>query len=128
MAKINFSFRPGTGDTEKFFKGVKSLNLRPIFVKWGERGVSALAAATPRNTGETANSWRYNIERPGHKWVLTFLNDEVLAGGVLLAVILQYGHLSRSGSFVEGTDYINPAMKPIFDGLQSDIYEELSKL
>lgn len=127
MAKINFEITPKSGDTEHFFKQAKRSFIAPLFKSYGGKGVSALAAATPRDTGKTASSWRYEITHDRNRWELTFLNDEVV-GHTVIAIILQYGHLTRSGSFVEGVDYINPAIQPIFNGLQAEIEGELNAL
>jgi hypothetical protein len=128
MAKINFSITPKEGATEQFFKRAKWNFILPLFMKYGDLGVMALAEATPKDTGETANSWRYQIKHDKYKWELIFLNDEIVGHNTVLAIILQYGHLSRSGSFVEGRDYINPAIQPIFDNIQSDFEKELNAL
>lgn len=130
MAKINFVLSPKEGETEKFFKRATNLKIaRPLFEKWGKLGVSALANATPHDSGETANSWRYKVEKNRNVLELTFSNTNMIANGfVCMAIILQYGHLTKSGSFVEGIDFINPAIQPIFDGLQSDIIKELDAI
>lgn len=121
-----FKFDKKNGVTEKFFEFYKGKrDITSIFQKWGEKGVKALSAATPVSTGETASSWSYEIEKEGEKIILYFLND-VVVGQVALAALLQTGHLSKSGSFVAGIDYINPALEPIVEGLQNDIYKELS--
>lgn len=122
-----FSFYPRTGPTEKFFRAALGFTPRPILEKWGKRGVDALRAATPIDTGETADLWRYEIKHEGKTWDLSFYNDHIV-DRVVIAVVLQYGHLSRGGTFVSGIDYINPAMRPIFDGIRSDLDRELSKL
>lgn len=124
MAIANFELFPKKGATEEWFNTVKIFNPRELFDKWGRLGVIALATATPRDTGTTAGSWRYEIKNTKGNWSLSFVNDNVV-DHVVIAIILQYGHLTRSGSFLKGTDYINPAIQPIFEGLQNDLEKEL---
>lgn len=123
-----FTFTPWTGLTEEFFKRSKTINrnLRKIFHKWGPLGVEALSNATPVDTGETATSWFYNVNIVDSKIELVFSND-VIVGNTTLAYLLEVGHMSRSGTFVPGHNYINPAIEPIFEGLQKDVNEELKK-
>ena len=94
---------------------------------YGRKGVEALSAATPKGeTGTTAESWYYKIERSPGSTKLIFCNSNVPEGGsVNVAILLQYGHAMRNGVFMQGTDYINPAMKPIFENISSWIVEEV---
>lgn len=89
--------------------------------------MTALAAATPVLTGKVASSWRYEIVDQNGNMTLTWLNDDIV-DNVVIAVIIQYGHGTRGGTFVPGIDYINPAMKPIFQGIKKDLDKELKKL
>ncbi|MBQ0142254.1 MAG: HK97 gp10 family phage protein [Prevotellaceae bacterium] len=102
-----------------------SISLKDL-EKYGARGVHALSGATPVDTGETANSWRYEINRSKDRAVITFLNDNI-NDGVPIAIILQYGHLTKNGSWVEGRDYINPAIQPVFDDMVDDLWKEATK-
>lgn len=97
-----------------------------ILDKYGRQGVSALQAATPKDTGKTAESWSYKINRENGKVSLTFHNTNVNQG-VLIAVILQYGHATGNGGYVEGIDYINPALKPIFEKIAEEAWKEVRK-
>lgn len=124
MANVNFKLLPKKGSTEEWFDMVSKFNPKKLFNKWGKLGVDALSAATPRDTGTTAGSWRYEIKNAKGNWSLSFVNDNVV-DHVVIAIILQYGHLTRSGFFLKGTDYINPAIQPIFEGLQNDLEKEL---
>jgi len=94
---------------------------------YGRKGVNALSAATPKGeSGETAESWYYKIERGYGRTKLIFCNSNVPEDcSVSVAILLQYGHATRSGVYVEGVDYINPAMRPIFDEISSWIVEEV---
>lgn len=94
--------------------------------KYGQEGVEALANATPKDTGKTASSWSYQIVRKNGNVSLQWLNSNV-NDGVLIAILIQYGHAFQNGVYVEGTDFINPAMRPIFDNISDEIRKELSK-
>ena len=95
--------------------------------KYGRQGVAALASATPIDSGETAESWYYEIENNKESATITFYNSNV-QNGVPIAIILQYGHGTRNGGWVEGRDYINPAIQPIFDQIVDDAWREVNKV
>ena len=95
--------------------------------KYGRQGVAALASATPIDSGETAESWYYEIENNKESATITFYNSNI-QNGVPIAIILQYGHGTRNGGWVEGRDYINPALQPIFDQIVDDAWREVNKL
>ena len=95
--------------------------------KYGREGVAALASATPVDSGLTASSWYYTIEHKNGSSSINFHNSNI-QNGVPIAVILQYGHGTRNGGWVEGRDYINPAIKPIFDRIANDAWREVTKL
>lgn len=95
--------------------------------KYGKEGVTALASATPVDTGLTANSWNYKIEQTKNSVSITFYNTNI-QNGVPIAIILQYGHGTRNGGWVQGRDYINPAIQPIFDKIAENAWKEVTKL
>ena len=95
--------------------------------QYGREGVAALASATPKNSGITASSWYYEIKHGNESVSITFHNSNI-NDGVPIAVILQYGHGTRNGGWVEGVDYINPAIKPIFDEIANNAWKEVTKL
>lgn len=95
--------------------------------RYGREGVAALESATPRDTGETAASWYYTITRKDNKVTISFNNSNV-PEGVQIAIILQYGHATRDGGWVEGYDYINPAVQPVFDKIAKKAWAEVTKL
>lgn len=95
--------------------------------KYGREGVAALASATPVDTGLTASSWRYEIQHGNDSVSIAFYNDNI-QNGVPIAIILQYGHGTRNGGYVQGRDYINPAIKPIFDKITEDAWKEVTRL
>lgn len=95
--------------------------------KYGNKGVAALASATPVDTGLTANSWYYEIERKRGQASITFYNSNVHRG-ICIAIILQYGHGTGNGGWVAGRDYINPAIQPIFDEIADNAWKEVTRL
>ena len=95
--------------------------------KYGREGIAALASATPVDSGLTASSWYYQIENKNGRATLSFFNSNI-QNGVPIAVILQYGHGTKNGGWVEGRDYINPAIQPIFDKIADDAWKEVTKL
>ena len=95
--------------------------------KYGREGVATLASATPVDSGLTASSWYYTIEHKNGSSSINFHNSNI-QNGVPIAVILQYGHGTRNGGWVEGRDYINPAIQPIFDRIANDAWREVTKL
>lgn len=91
--------------------------------KYGRMGVEALKNATPKDSGETANSWYYKIERTKNSVSINFYNSNVI-NGCNIAIILQYGHGTKAGHCVDGIDYINPALEPIFNQIANDAWKE----
>jgi hypothetical protein len=110
--------------TFKFLEKVKKLNTKQILEKYAKVGVTALASATPVDSGLTANSWTYEIKVSGESAIINWVNTNVNKG-VNIAVILQYGHGTGTGGYVQGIDYINPAMKPIFDRIAEEAWMEV---
>ena len=95
---------------------------------YGKRGVEALSSATPSDTGETSESWNYKIVRERFSVKIVWTNSKTIGDeNVPLAVLLQYGHADKSGAWVEGLDYINPALRPIFEEIASKIWKEASE-
>lgn len=94
--------------------------------KYGQEGVLALSSATPVDTGLTASSWYYKIENSNGSATITFCNSNI-QNGVPIAIILQYGHATRNGGWVQGRDYINPAIRPIFDKIADNAWKEVVK-
>ena len=112
--------------TSRFLKHVSAGKLDGILDRYGQKGVAALAEATPKRTGTTADSWNYKITKTPGQIVITWSNTNIV-DGVPIAVILQYGHGTRNGGYVEGVDYINPAIKPIFDEIAHAAWEEVRR-
>ena len=109
--------------TEKFMKNARTKKLMSILKQYGEEGVAALMVATPLDTGRTASSWRYEIKVENNCICLVFHNDNI-QNGVPIAIILQYGHGTGTGGWVEGRDYINPAIQPVFDKIAKSAWKE----
>ena len=123
---ITFKHKGDFSKTTKFLeKAKKAVNIRDLD-RIGKEGVAALAADTPVKTGLTANSWYYEIVRKNGKVELNFHNSNI-QNGVPIAILLQYGHGTRNGGFVQGRDYINPAIQPIFDRLANEAWKEVTK-
>lgn len=124
---IMFKHRGDFLKTETFLKRNRDLRKvqQQVLDSFGKQGVEALKNATPVNTGETASSWYYEIEKDKKVLSLVFKNRHIV-NGVNIAIILQYGHGTRNGGFVTGVDYINPALKPIFDRLTEDLWKEVT--
>ena len=95
--------------------------------KYGERGVSALASATPVDTGLTASSWQYSINREKDSVSISFENTNI-NNGVSIAILLQYGDGTRNGGYVQGRDYINPAIQPLFDQIAEEAWKEVTRV
>lgn len=116
------------GDFKKTFKFLKAMQEKKFLKnldRFGQAGVAALAAATPKRSGLTANSWSYEIEDDGEQLTITWNNSNVKDGYYNVALMIQYGHGTGTGGWVSGIDYINPALKPIFDKMVGDIWEEV---
>lgn len=110
--------------TEEMLKRSGNWSSKIDLDKYGSKGVAALKEATPKDTGLTANSWSYNIRRSKNSVIISFENSNINEG-VPIAIILQYGHGTRNGGWVEGYDYINPAVRPIFDELAKAAWKEV---
>ena len=123
---ITFSQKGDFSKALSFLEKAKGLVNLSILDKYGREGVAALASATPFDSGETARSWYYKVERRRGSASIVFYNSNI-QNGVPIAIILQYGHGTRNGGWVEGRDYINPAIQPIFDRLVSELWREVTK-
>ena len=122
---IRFKHSGSFKHTERFLKNAKAQTKLDILEKYGEAGVNALAVATPNQTGTTAGAWRYEIARSRNGYSIYWCNDHV-HNGVNIALILQYGHGTGTGGYVKGIDYINPAIRPIFDTIANDAWKEVT--
>lgn len=121
---VNFRQKGDFGKTDRFLHNLIEAHYRSKLRHYAEQGVAALAAATPTDSGTTASSWGYEIVEEAGRLAIHWTNTNV-QNGVNIAVILQYGHATRNGGWVEGIDYINPAMKPIFEKMASEAWKEV---
>ena len=124
---IRFRHRGDFSKTSRYLERVKNAVGRSDLDKYGRAGVAALMSATPVESGETANSWYYEIERGNSFTRIVFLNSHVNKG-VPIAIILQYGHGTGTGGYGQGRDYINPAIQPVFDEIVENLWREVTKL
>ena len=124
---IGFRHKGDFAKTTRYFEKIKRSAKISDLDKYGKEGVAALASATPVDSGLTANSWFYTIESKNGSASISFSNSNI-QNGVPIAIILQYGHGTRNGGWVEGRDYINPAIQPIFDKIADSAWKEVTKL
>lgn len=124
---ITFRQKGDFSKADKFFERLKEVAKLSDLDRYGREGVAALASATPVDTGLTASSWSYEIEHREGSTRIIFKNSNI-QNGVPIAIILQYGHGTRNGGWVEGRDYINPAIQPVFDKIADDAWKEVKGL
>ena len=124
---IRFRHKGDFSKLTRYFEKMRNAIKLGILDKYGREGVAALASATPVDSGETANSWYYEIEHKSGSASIIFKNSHV-NDGVPIAIILQYGHGTGTGGCVEGRDYINPVVQPLFDKIANDVWREVTKL
>lgn len=124
---IKFRHKGDFSKTTRYLERVKNAVRLGLLDRYGREGVNALASATPVDSGLTANSWYYKIENRTGSAKIIFGNTNI-QNGVPIAVILQYGHGTGNGGWVQGRDYINPAIQPIFDKIVNDAWKEVTKV
>jgi len=122
---IKITTSGSTKKTQSFLRSMRNLDIRNFCEAAGERGVIALRSSTPVDSGLTAASWSYEVRVEGDKTIISWLNTHN-ESGVNIAVILQYGHGTGTGGWVAGRDYINPAIKPIFDSIADDVWKKVT--
>lgn len=117
------------GDFKNLLSFLKDSQHQPnldLLRQYGEEGVNLLREATPKDSGKTAESWYYKIEQNNGSTSLSFYNSNE-NNGVVIAILLQYGHATGTGGYVEGIDYINPAVQPLFNELAEKVWKEVKK-
>lgn len=122
---ITFRHRGNFSKTEKFFNRLLNRDYLNVLDRYGAYCCDLLASATPKESGETAGSWGYEILRKGESTSISFYNTNI-QDGVNIAIILQYGHGTRNGGYVTGRDYINPVIRPMFDKIANDVWREVT--
>lgn len=123
---ISFRHKGDFRNVTRFLERAKEAVHLGDLDRFGREGVAALASATPVDSGLTAKSWYYEIKREKRFATISFHNSNI-QNGVPIAIILQYGHGTRNGGWVQGRDYINPAIQPIFDKIADDAWEEVTR-
>ena len=124
---ISFRQKGDFSKLNRYLERVKEAAKIGVLDKYGQAGVSALSSATPVESGKTATSWYYEIKRQNGSVSIEFLNSNINKG-VPIAVILQFGHGTGTGGWVQGRDYINPAIQPVFDKIAEDAWKEVTKI
>ena len=124
---ISFRQKGDFSKLTRYLERVKEVVRHGDLDEYGREGVAALSSATPVDSGLTASSWYYKIENSHGRVVISFHNSNI-QNGVPIAVILQYGHGTGTGGWVEARDYINPAIQPIFDEIANNAWREVTKL
>lgn len=124
---ISFRQKGDFSKLSRYFERVKEAAKIGVLDKYGREGVAALSSATPVESGVTASSWNYEIQRQNGSVSIVYTNSNINKG-VPIAIILQYGHGTGTGGWVQGRDYINPAIQPIFDRIAENAWREVTKL
>ena len=124
---ITFRQKGDFSKASRYLERLKEAAKLGVLDKYGREGVAALASATPKETGLTASSWTYEIERKGSSVSIVYKNSNINKG-VPIAVILQYGHGTGTGGWVQGRDYINPAIQPVFDRIADEAWKEVTRI
>ena len=124
---ISFSQKGDFSKLTRYLEKTKVAAKVGVLDKYGRAGVEALSRATPVDTGQTAKAWRYEVKHSETSASITFYNTNI-QNGVPIAILLQYGHGTRNGGWVQGRDYINPAIQPIFDSISQEAWKEVTAL
>ncbi len=124
---IRFTHKGDFKKTERFLKGAKNLEAFKILEKYARAGVDALSESTPVRSGKTASSWGYEVHASKNSYEIVWTNSNINQG-VNIAVIIQLGHGTGTGGYVQGIDYINPAMKPVFENMADAAWKEVTML
>lgn len=125
MGGITLEASGSYSNTTTWLQRIGRMSIESQLARYGAKGVRALASSTPVETGKTASSWSYSVTRKGDTWILSWENTNVVRG-VPIAIILQYGHVTGTGGWVQGRDYINPAIKPIMDEIADGVWRTVT--
>ena len=128
MTKVKLKSNGDWNKTFSYLTNVTSSNndIQQIMSRYGDIGVQALREATPKRTGETADNWSYRVTKNKNGYSLEFINLNMTSNGTPIAILLQYGHGTRNGGYVTGRDFINPALRPVFDDIAIAIWNEVN--
>jgi len=124
---IKFKYTGNFNKAESFLSNLSKKDFSGVFEKYGREGVQALSNSTPIDSGETSNTWDYEIVKKKNSIKIFWTNSNIV-DGIPVAILLQYGHGTRSGTFVEGRNFINPAITPIFDKIAENLWKEVNSL
>lgn len=124
---ITFTTKGNFSKATRHLEKLKEASKLRALEKYGREGVKALSSATPVESGATAAAWNYEIKRDSRGASITFTNSNINKG-VNIAIILQYGHGTGTGGWVQGRDYINPAIRPVFDKMAKDVWKEVTSV
>jgi len=122
---ITFKHRGSFKNSERFLTNYDKRRLLSVLNQYGREGVSALSSATPIDSGASASSWSYRTSVSGGSFFIIWENSEKTAQGTPIVILLQYGHATRSGGYVQGKDFINPAIKPVMDKIAEAVWMEV---
>lgn len=128
MRLISFTQRGDFKKTENFLNSSKKLDVKKILERYGSEGVAALSKATPKDSGNTSGSWDYKVDDADGSYRISFINTNKTSSGTPVVILIQYGHGTRNGGYVQGRDFINPAIRPIFDKIVEEVWQEVKKL
>lgn len=124
---VKFNVKGSFKNTEDFLKRMQKQTEFDSLELYAQQGVNALRSVTPRDTGNTANSWSYRITKSKGKVKIEWLNSNITSEGTPVVILLQYGHGTGTGGYVKGQDFINPAIKPIFDEIEENVWKEVQR-
>ena len=127
MAEINVAIKGDFKKLDGFFERIQEIPSVGLLNKCGEMGVEALREATPKRTGKTANSWEYRIVREKKRPTAIEWYNTNYSGRECIAILIQYGHAGVNGTFIQGRDYINPAMQTVFDDIANMVIKEVKE-
>jgi hypothetical protein len=123
---ITISSSGSFANTERFLTRMSHGSIMRTLESYGQQGVDALSSATPIRTGLAASSWYYLVENNRSWYSITWCNNDTENGGAPVVVLIQYGHSTRNGGYVAGYDFINPAIRPVFDQIASEVWREVT--
>ena len=127
MASISLTHKGGFTNTERRLQRMSQGTIADALDKYGKLGVAVLASATPIDTGETRNSWEHKVERTGRGWKLSWSNQNKTITGDPIVLLIQHGHGTGTGGYVAGLDFINPAIKPVFELILAEVRRKVGR-
>lgn len=124
---ISFEVRGSFNRLETYLKSLSKLNITAILEAHGQEGVAALIGATPVDSGLAASSWGYEVSTANGRYTIAWTNADI-ENGFPVAIMLQFGYGTGTGGYVQGVDYINPAIQPIFDRIENEVWKAVTSL